>query len=132
MFATNKTDESSGKWVDICVNADGTTCRFRLARAGRRNKSYAKAMEKATKPYRAILNELDAKTDDKITATALSEAVILDWENTQLEEGVNVPYSKQAAFDLLVSLPDLCDMVNKLAWDQNTFREERLEDDAKN
>lgn len=131
-FATNKQSETAGVWIDICENVDGTTARMRIARAGRRNKAYMKAMEKATKPYRAILDELDSKTDDRITATVLAETIVLGWENIQEEDGVNLPYTKENALRILTDLPDLADLVNKKAWDITTFRDTEVKDEVKN
>lgn len=131
-FAIDKSAETDGAWIEICANEDGTLAQFKIARAGRRNKRYTKAMEKATKPYRAILGELDAKTDDKITADVLVESIILDWRDVQDEPGVSLPFSKDAARDLLQKYPDLIDLVNTKAWQMETFRESQLEDDAKN
>lgn len=131
-FRTSKEAESNGKWIHICDNEDGTVCRFLIVRAGHRNKAYTKLMEKLTRPYRAIIDKLDTKTDDTITATALSETVVIGWENVQDETGVDIPFSKEKAKELLVQLPDLMDTVNKAAWSINTFREQELEDEAKN
>jgi hypothetical protein len=131
-FAINKSAESEGTWIEICANDDGPVARFKIARAGRRNKRYTKAMEKATKPYRAILGDLDTKTDDKITAGVLAEAIILDWEHVQDVPGTDLAFSKEAALEILQKYPDLIDLVNNKAWQMETFRDEQLEDDAKN
>lgn len=131
-FGTNQKAEREGAWLEVCSNTDGSVTRIKIARAGRRNKAYTKAMEKETRPYRAILNDLDAKTDDKITNTVLVNAIILDWENMQVEEGVNMPFTKENALQVLTQFPDLADLVNRKAWEAETFRAEQLEDEAKN
>ena len=131
-FSTSKSAETEGVLVDICDNADGSVCRWRIARAGRRNKAYTKALDKATRPYRAIMNEIDSDLDDKIMAKVIAESIVLDWENTQLEEGINLPFSKENVMLVLTTLPDLIDVVNRKAGEMSTFRDQQLEDEAKN
>lgn len=131
-FAINKAAETEGTWIDICANEDGTVARFKIARASRRNKRYTKAMEKATKPFRAILSDLDTKTDDAITAKVLAETILLDWEHVQDAPGSEIPFSQENALKVLMEYPDLADLVNNKAWQLETFREEQLEDDSKN
>ena len=131
-FGTNQKAEREGAWIEICSNADGSIARIKIARAGRRNKAYTKAMEKETRPYRAILNDLDTKTDDKITNTVLVSAIILDWEHMQVDEGTDLPFTKENALQVLTQFPDLADLINRKAWEAETFRAEQLEDEAKN
>jgi hypothetical protein len=131
-FAVNKNAEVDGTWIEICANEDGTLARFKIARAGRRNKRYTKAMEKATKPYRAVLKDLDAKTDDDITAKVLAETIVIAWEHVQDEPGKDLAFNAANVEMILQKYPDLIDLVNGKAWQRETFQEEQLEDEAKN
>ena len=132
-FGTNKQAEVDGAWVEVCRNDDGSICRVKIRRSGRRNAAYLKALEKAAKPYKNIgLDNLDAETDAKIMRNVLAEAVIVGWENVQLVDGENLEFSRENVLCVLEELPDLQDFISARAADIATFREAQLEADAKN
>lgn len=132
-FGTNKQAEVEGTFVDVCANDDGTVCRVKLARSGRRNPKYLKALEKASKPFRNIgLDNLDPETDAKIMREVLADSVIVGWENMQLDENVNLDFSRANVIKVLEELPDLMDFISLKAGDIATFKEESLEAEAKN
>ena len=131
-FGTVKNAETEGAWVDVMQNEDGSMCRVKLRRSGRRNKDYTKAFEKHTKPYRRILDNLDPEIDAKVMRAVIVDSIITEWENVQLEEGVNLPFNTANVENVLSELPDLQDFILRKAGEIETFQEQALEAEAKN
>ena len=132
-FGTVKKAETEGAWVDVLQNEDGTTCRVKIRRAGRRNKDYSRSFEKHSKPYRRIgLENVDPEIDTKIMRNVIIDSVVTDWENVQLEAGVNIPFSVANLENVLIELPDLQDFIMAKAQEIETFQEQALEAEAKN
>lgn len=131
-FGTVKKAETEGAWVDVLRNEDGSMCRVKIRRSGRRNKDYAKSFEKHTKPYRRILDSLDPEIDAKIMRAVAVESIITDWENVQLEEGVNLPFNVANVDKVLSELPDLQDFILSKASEIETFQEEAIQVEEKN
>lgn len=131
-FGTVKNAETEGAWVDVMQNEDGSMCRVKLRRSGRRNKDYTKAFDKHTKPYRRILDNLDPEIDAKVMRSVIVDSIITEWENVQLEEGVNLPFNTANVENVLSELPDLQDFVLRKAGEIETFQEQALEAEAKN
>ena len=131
-FGTVKNAETEGAWVDVMQNEDGSMCRVKLRRSGRRNKDYTKAFDKHTKPYRRILDNLDPEIDAKVMRSVIVDSIITEWENVQLEEGVNLPFNTANVENVLSELPDLQDFILRKAGEIETFQEQALEAEAKN
>ena len=131
-FGTVKNAETEGAWVDVMQNEDGSMCRVKLRRSGRRNKDYTKAFEKHTKPYRRILDNLDPEIDAKVMRAVIVDSIVTEWENVQLEEGVNLPFNTANVENVLSELPDLQDFILRKAGEIETFQEQALEAEAKN
>jgi hypothetical protein len=131
-FGTVKNAETEGAWVDVMQNEDGSMCRVKLRRSGRRNKDYTKSFDKHTKPYRRILDNLDPEIDAKVMRSVIVDSIITEWENVQLEEGVNLPFNTANVENVLSELPDLQDFVLRKAGEIETFQEQALEAEAKN
>ena len=131
-FGTVKNAETEGAWVDVMQNEDGSMCRVKLRRSGRRNKDYTKSFDKHTKPYRRILDNLDPEIDAKVMRAVIVDSIITEWENVQLEEGVNLPFNTANVENVLSELPDLQDFILRKAGEIETFQEQALEAEAKN
>lgn len=131
-FGTVKNAETEGAWVDVMQNEDGSMCRVKLRRSGRRNKDYTKSFDKHTKPYRRILDNLDPEIDAKVMRAVIVDSIITEWENVQLEEGVNLPFNTANVENVLSELPDLQDFVLRKAGEIETFQDQALEAEAKN
>ena len=131
-FGTVKNAETEGAWVDVMQNEDGSMCRVKMRRSGRRNKDYTKAFDKHTKPYRRILDNLDPEIDAKVMRSVIVDSIITEWENVQIEEGVNLPFNTANVENVLSELPDLQDFVLRKASEIETFQEQALEAEAKN
>lgn len=133
-FATNKEAEQDGIWVEYGPNDDGTIPGFKIARAGKSNKKWAKAVERATKPHRRAmqLETLDNAVAEKLMQGVFIESILIDWRNVQGKDGKPLQLSKQNATDLFDALPELYDDLNDKANKVAIFREEALENEAKN
>ena len=131
-FGTVKNAETEGAWVDVMQNEDGSMCRVKLRRSGRRNKDYTKSFDKHTKPYRRILDNLDPEIDAKVMRAVIVDSIVTEWENVQLEEGINLPFNTANVENVLSELPDLQDFVLRKAGEIETFQEQALEAEAKN
>ena len=116
-----------GVWFHV-DKTDPTSARFLIARHNNH-------------PFRLYLqgqltNRVDKPSDeeiDKIFITALSKHVLLGWENVT-EDGVEVEFSEERAFDLL-SRPELRDFrewVAERSQDMNAYRLQKEEEDLGN
>jgi hypothetical protein len=127
-YATDEQAEIDGVWVEL-----GEGARIKVARVG--NPSYEKVLRQLKKPYRNITRaggEIPREALDKITIEATAEALLLDWQGLDDEDGTAIPYSKEAAKRLLGELKDFRETVVRLALEAETFRAEALEAAAKN
>lgn len=133
-FATNKTAEISGVWVEYGPNSDGTVPRFKISRMSKANKAYTKALEKATKPHRRSieLETMDENLAEKIFMKVFVSSVLLDWENVQHDDGVGISFREENAIDLFDALPELYDDLQDKAKKASLFREMELEAEAGN
>lgn len=107
--------------------------RFKVARLG--NPVYRDAMRRLEKEYRKRHgDELTAEQQDRMHAEGLAEGVLRDWGDIEgLEDGkvVSVPYSIDAAADLLIRDPKLLHWVTRKATDLERFERDDLETQAK-
>ena len=133
-FATNKEAEQDGIWVEYGPNDDGTIPGFKIARAGKSNKKWAKSVERATKPHRRAmeLGTMDNGLAEKLMQSVFVESILLDWRNVQDKEGKEIKLSKESATALFEALPELYDDLNDKANKAAIFRDEALENEAKN
>lgn len=133
-FATNKEAEQEGIWVEYGPNEDGTVPAFKIARAGKSNKKFVKAFEKATKPHRRAMEigTMDNDIADKLMHGVFVSTVLLDWRNVQDKHGKAIQFTRDSALALLSDLPDLYDDLSEKASKASLYVEEALEEDAKN
>lgn len=133
-FGTNKEAEQEGVWVEYGPNDDGTIPAFKIARAGKSNKKWLKAVERATKPHRRAmeLGTIDNVLAEKLMRDVFAESVLTDWRNVQDKDGKPLAFSKAEAVALLEALPELYDDLNEKASKAAMFRDEALENEAKN
>jgi len=66
-----------------------------------------------------------------IYCKALSEYVLLDWDNVANAKGENVPYSQEAAMQVLKSNEEFRDFVADIAGNQAMYETEFKEATAK-
>lgn len=133
-FETDRKAETEGVWVEYSENKDGTVCAFKVSRMAKSNKKYAKALERATKPVRRQI-ELKTLKDEKAEDLFLQvfvETILLDWKNVQTRDGSEIPFTKEKALEVMTALPDLYDDLQEKAKEMSLFRQEVLEEEAKN
>ncbi|CTQ45771.1 hypothetical protein [Roseibium aggregatum] len=123
-FRTNKEAEIEGAWVDI-----GDGCKVKVARAN--NSEYTKKMQKLSKPHaaQARAGNLGEELATEILCEAMAETILLDWEGLK-DGGKVVPYSTNAAFEILRDVPDFRSFIFDLASEAAVFRNE-INEDAK-
>ena len=132
-FATNETKEIEGVMVQYGANKDGTIPTFKLSRMGRSNKKYTKALDAATKPFRRQLDlgTMDAATSERIFMEVFVITVLTCWYDVQVKD-LTVNYNKENAMNLMKELPELYDDLQEKAKSAALFRDEAVEEEAKN
>lgn len=133
-FSTDANKETEGVKLTFGKNDDGTIPSVTIRRAGRTNKRYAKALEIAARPFK---RQLDLKTisdedSENILITAYAEAIVVSWEHIQDETGTEIPFNKENVISVFKKIPEFYDEIQKQANDVSLFRNETLENEAKN
>jgi len=134
-FATNVQKEVQGVEIKYAPNADGSVPTFIISRMGKSNRAYQKALERETRPHRRAidLGTVKAEVAEKLFLDVFAETIVKGWKNVQPEaDGVNVQYSKEAAIKLFTELPELYEDLQAQAKNASLFRDEAIEDEAKN
>lgn len=133
-FGTDKDMEKDGIWIQYGETPDGKPVRFRIARAGGANTEYAKASEKALKPYRKMIQNdaLEEELAQKILRKVFVDTVLLGWENVRNIDDKDIPFSKENAIDLFTKLPDLLMDLRKDSEKTALFKAEVREADLGN
>jgi len=133
-FATDATKEVEGVEVSYGFNEDGSEIKFFISRMSKSNKAYTKALEKATRPYRRQfeLGTMNEKKAEEIFMELFATTILKGWENVQTEDGKDIPFDRFKAVDLFKTLPDLYQDLQEKANSAALFREEMLEEEAKN
>jgi len=117
--------EVEGIWVDY---QEGV--RFRIARAG--NPNFLKASDRLEAPFRKEIarGKLGTEKQLEIQCKSMAEALLLDWEGIETEEGP-LEYSKTAAYKVLRYNVDIRDFVFEVAIEQENFRQEGIAETGK-
>ncbi len=133
-FATNKDRELGGVAMEYSANKDGTIPTFTVTRMCRSNTRYNKRLEAATKPHRRAiqLETMDNNLAEKISMQVFVDTILLGWSNIQGRDSKVIPFSKSAAIVLFTDLPDLYDDLQMRASKASEFRDEVMEEEAKN
>lgn len=128
-FGTSEQLQNEGAWT----NDLGEGLKLKLARL--RNPDFRKMYQRALKPYQQQIRRgtLDPAIEEGIINRCVAETVLLDWKNLSLD-GKEIPFSKENALRILSDpdLTDFRDLVVDLASDSELFREENMEEAAKN
>ena len=126
LFGTDAAKEKEGVWYDL---ADGL--RMRIARVG--NPNYQKTFQKLSKPHRRAIRRgtLPDEVAEKLLIQCMSETIVLDWSGVE-DEGVVIPYSKEAVVTVLTKYPELRNYINDIANELEAFQEELDEEAVEN
>ena len=120
IFATNKTKESEGVWVD---GPEGT--RFKIARMG--NPQYTAMLQRLLTPHRVALRQgrMDDTVLTKITHEVMAHTILLDWEHVDLDEqNKDVAYTPGIGKQCLADWPDFADFVSGQAQSFANYAQE--------
>ncbi len=133
-FATNHAKEVDGTWIDYGPNEDGTVPGFKLARMGKANKRYTKALDQATRPHRRAieLKALSEELSEKLLLDVFVVTVLLDWRNVQDKDGKPIAFNADNAKALFKELPELYEDLQDNAKQSALFRDEAVEEEVKN
>ena len=125
-YKTDKDAESEGVWEDC-----GEGLRVKVARAN--NPHHQRVIENMMRPYRRQISNgrLSNEKMTEITVKAMAECLLIDWEGVEID-GKNVPYSREAALDLLTEYKDFREDVAELAQTMELFRATEIEEAEKN
>lgn len=148
-FGTNAEKEINGVPFEFAPNPDGTIPTVVLARMGKTNKVYSKALEKATRPYRRGGEmRIAPEIAERLFQQVFIRTIMKSWSNIQLPkldaEGKPVKengklvmedvgeLTEQTANMVFERLPYWYDDLQELAKEASGFQDDALEDEAKN
>ena len=129
MYETDDDNEIGG----IILNY-GEGIRIKVARAGGANSNFAKAFEKATRPYRKRMDTgtLDESLANDLLIQVFAETVVKGWEGITDREGNKLNFSVDNCVKVFKDLPDLFSDVKESSMSVSNFRFEEIEEDVKN
>lgn len=121
-FETDKEKEAKGVWVDA-----GEGLRILVARLG--NSEYQRHLQKLGRPHvqRIRNGSINIDIADDISRRAVARHILLGWENLQDNDGSDIEYSEDKAFEILTEYRDIYEMVLGFANDVEIFRKENYE-----
>jgi hypothetical protein len=133
-FETSEAAENEGQWFNYGPGPLGEDQRFLLARMARSNKRYTRAVQNFSDRYD---RQMQAKTlSEEVAYEAMLDifctTVLLDWSGITTRSGEPLPFSVQAAKELMHSLPDLYADLQALAQSREHYRQALNEEDAGN
>lgn len=124
-FATNQTKELEGVWVDGEEGAE-----FRIARMP--NAKFNRHVQRLAAPYTRSLrtNSADPAVMEDIQARAASHHVLLGWKNVTDDDGKELEYSPDKAYDIFKKYPEFARYIYELAGNVALFKDQ-VEEDVK-
>lgn len=127
LFGTSEQLENNG--IEINYGSFSIS----IARAGGHNRAFQNRLAELTRQHkRAIANgRLGEEEARKIMLQAFA-SVVVGWEGVTDREGNPMPFNQQNVIKLLADLPDLFEDLKEQATDASLFRQEQLEQEAKN
>lgn len=125
-FGTDKTAEEKGVRIDLTATSYVVVARI----GNRRFKERYRELPQGVR-MRLESGDLDEHNEgDLLTCEILADTILLDWGGFT-ENGKEVPYSKEAARDMLLKYPDFRSMIWRNADDRKTFAK-KMEAESKN
>lgn len=99
----------------------------KVASAG--NRKYIESLRNALKPYQRNLKNIDDEVFTEIQNKAIAKHILVDWRNLQDDEGNEIPYSEQKAYELLQDPEneEFRKLIVSLSEESEVFRKEALE-----
>lgn len=144
-LASDRAREKNGVWWDL----PGTNWRFLIARRCRWNRRHAEARARLVRlpQFRGAMERIGSLAEgeqaadadlalwDDIELRAFVEGCVLDWQNVVDRAGEAIPFSIDAARQLLIEMPALYAMLDDVARDHSRYGPELeppVEDQLKN
>lgn len=131
-FETDVAKEQSGVEVAYAPNKDGSIPTFVVRATSKANQSYAKAVDKATKPYRGNVKAIGQDNADRMFMEIFVNTILVGWKNIQDKFGKDIPFTKEAAIKLFKDLPRLYDDLYQQVSSVELFKSETKEVEAGN
>ena len=127
MYGTSKTLEQDGVDFEIMPGV-----RFKVARAGGKNKRYESVLAELAKPHmRQIQNEtMDRDLMEELGKKAFIRGCLLSWEGVTNHDGGELEFSEANAMTLFDELPDLYNTLKEAADKISNYRSEVIEEVA--
>jgi hypothetical protein len=136
MFGTSNKLETSGITVRYGRNW------VRIARAGGANKEFARVLEDTMKPYRRAiqLDAMDEKLSQELMHDVYAKTIVLGWGNDDLGDGLlqlrkngePLKFSRENVIKAFQDFPELFLDIVRNADQMKNFKNEALEEEAKN
>lgn len=133
--------DTSAKHEQEGVRIDYGSFWFQVSRAGGKNRKYVLSLQRTLKPHRRAIQTETISQDkaEELAITVFVEGCLINWGSTTYGDGKMVgrngeviAFSQAAAIDLLRQLPDLFADLKGQAETLSNFRDDTLEEDAKN
>lgn len=120
-FGFDQERQENGFWFDI---GDGIKI---LIRRWRSQKS-VQVLRDVELRMKATLKEDESLTDEqrtKVSIEHIAAGIIADWEGIEVPEKGVIPYSPEAAIQILTDLPEFRDVIARAAFDDANFIDDR-------
>jgi hypothetical protein len=121
-FRTDRRAEEDGVWVDA-----GEGLQLRIARAG--NPRFLEALRRLGAPLlpQVRTGTISEEASEDVLCRAMAEAILLNWGNLQDDDGKDIPYSREKAYQLLLEVRDFRLLVTELSQNVNLYRGEQTQ-----
>lgn len=133
IFAAYERDtkrEEEGVWTKL--SAPGVEVKLRSLSSD----FYADTVEKLQKPHLQLIRKrkLPAEVSRQLAIKAVCHGAIVDWKGVYDNDGKEIPFSAQTAYDILgrSSMKDLVEEIIGQAQEIELFKQEEKEDTEKN
>jgi len=124
-FKTDEAVEIAGQWVPIGEGAE-----LKVARAGNKRAREISAGLRAPYRQQARFGKLDDDLERELLARAMAKAILRDWRGLLDADGEEIPYSEDAAFELLHDMPDFLHLVLRISAAEAEAWQATKEEDA--
>lgn len=139
MFGTVPSQEADGVWIVYGADKDKDPC-FKVARAGGENHKYTQALVKKVRPYQRVINNQSSSPDqstlkliESLTQQAFVETCLLDWRNVKDKKKQSLgSFTQEKAYKFFKELPELYRDLFEQSQSLATFRQEQVDEAAKN
>jgi hypothetical protein len=120
-FATSKIAEEEGVWVTVM-----DAVKFKIRRMN--SKRAIEIRAGIEQPYLKLKNKINGEYPndiaEKLGARYLAEASLVDWEGVTDDDGNEIPYSPDAAYNLLNEIKELATLVFTESTSIDNFKTE--------